>query len=259
MINTLKYNLLNKEIHILKDQFDKIINNPKFINKKNKIDNLLNLYTIIIKMRLLHGKLLDKLIKYSNKKDSIKKYFSLSMYDSISFDIKSIINDTENNYKKLYDDIPDLDKLVISKLSDKEFQYIINNSIFNDTEDELSLDTSYNKVIDESIYTDRLNDNKSYKKLKNNSIIYFYLSTCSHCVEFKPIWDGLIKYFDNTNINFIKIKCDNYNNEKIDKLIKIFNVEGFPSIYLKKKSKIIPFIGNRDPTSLVDFVNDNNL
>tara|TARA_Y100001935_G_scaffold248144_1_gene244953 strand:- start:4370 stop:4873 length:504 start_codon:yes stop_codon:yes gene_type:complete len=109
------------------------------------------------------------------------------------------------------------------------------------------------------------NSNKEYipkKTQKKNeaTIYYFYTTWCPHCTEATPHIDELeneIKIMNKSQKNIIiflrKIDCDKSNNEK---LLKKYNVEGFPTIVLDHNNKIYNYEAKPNSKHLKDFVKD---
>ena len=80
-------------------------------------------------------------------------------------------------------------------------------------------------------------------------LVYFHMSTCSHCVKFNPVWDKFTNQY-NGEILLSKIEA----NEAGDMLNR-YNIEGFPTICLldEQNNKKI-FNGSRNVDGLNFFL-----
>lgn len=76
----------------------------------------------------------------------------------------------------------------------------------------------------------------------------FKADWCGHCNHFMGTWDKLQKNMKN-EINFVTYDSDKHSNE-----LKQWNIQGFPTIYLKKGNQAIEYTGEREINSLVDFI-----
>ena len=109
------------------------------------------------------------------------------------------------------------------------------------------------------------NSNKEYipktKQKKNEATIYYFYTTwCPHCTEATPHINELeneIKIMNKSQKNIIiflrKIDCDKSDNEK---LLKKYNVEGYPTIVLDHNNKIYNYEAKPNSKHLKDFVKD---
>jgi thiol-disulfide isomerase/thioredoxin len=78
-------------------------------------------------------------------------------------------------------------------------------------------------------------------------LMYFSATWCGHCNDFKPIWNKLVKYVNNSSEYKNKIKLVNYDSDKDKKMFSTYNVKQFPTILLKKKNgTTTEFKGDRD-------------
>jgi thiol-disulfide isomerase/thioredoxin len=83
----------------------------------------------------------------------------------------------------------------------------------------------------------------------NEKTLYLFKADwCGHCNNFKPVWNELIKN-KQENIKFITYDADTHKEE-----IKAFQVQGFPTLILKKGDEAIEYSGGRDIHSLKEFI-----
>ena len=90
---------------------------------------------------------------------------------------------------------------------------------------------------------------KSQKEMHGGSDKTLYLfkaDWCGHCNNFKPVWNELQKTE--------KIKFVTYDADQDSKEIKSFQVQGFPTLILKKGNEAIEYSGSRDINSLKEFI-----
>ena len=89
-------------------------------------------------------------------------------------------------------------------------------------------------------------------KNENNTLYLFKAEWCGHCKAFKSTWNELQNNVDN-KINFVT-----YDADKDAKIMKEYNINGFPTLMIKSDNKIIEYNGNRDLNSIKDFINTYN-
>lgn len=241
MINNFYYDNLLKKFNDVENQFNNLLN----IDTSN---NILDLYKKLVEMRIYHGYIIRKIYVKNKLNQSIKKYFTISLLKSLSNNMNNTIENCENKFKKLYSNnknfdissIKNLDFNIFNKQFEKEFNYDSDNEI------------KHNSQLD---HKEKIN----YKD--KNSILYFYLPTCGYCKSFDKTWEALKLYCNDNkiNINLVKIDCSN-EDSNIDKIIKMFSVYGYPSIYFvnKNMSIIRSFEYERTPDNLIDFIKKNN-
>jgi protein disulfide-isomerase A6 len=82
----------------------------------------------------------------------------------------------------------------------------------------------------------------------NPELITFTAKWCGHCIRFQPVLDQL----KNEKLN---IKLINYDSEKDKNMMSKYNIQGFPTIMLNHKNKLIEYNGNRDKESIINFIN----
>ena len=83
-----------------------------------------------------------------------------------------------------------------------------------------------------------------------NTLYLFKAEWCPHCVNFKETWDFLQKDMKG-KVNFIA-----YDADKDKDIIKKYNVEGFPTLMLKTKDKVIEYVGERNIDGIKQFVKE---
>lgn len=87
----------------------------------------------------------------------------------------------------------------------------------------------------------------------NKPTVYLFKAEwCPHCVNFKPTWNDIQKNMS-SKVEFVTYDADKNKNE-----IKQFNIEGFPTIILKKEDKAIEYVGPRDINSVKEFIEQYN-
>ncbi len=83
-------------------------------------------------------------------------------------------------------------------------------------------------------------------------LILFKADWCGHCKNFKPVWEKLTGDFNKVEYDADKDKSiiARYKEEG-------FPIQGYPTIMLKDKktNTMVEYNGNRDESSLLDFVN----
>ena len=83
-----------------------------------------------------------------------------------------------------------------------------------------------------------------------NTLYLFKAEWCPHCVNFTETWDFLQKDMKG-KVNFIA-----YDADKDKDIIKKYNVEGFPTLMLKTKDKVIEYVGERNIDGIKQFVKE---
>jgi thiol-disulfide isomerase/thioredoxin len=83
-----------------------------------------------------------------------------------------------------------------------------------------------------------------------NTLYLFKAEWCPHCVNFKDTWNFLQKDMKG-KVNFIA-----YDADKDKDIIKKYNVEGFPTLMLKTKDKVIEYVGERNIDGIRQFVKE---
>lgn len=80
---------------------------------------------------------------------------------------------------------------------------------------------------------------------KEAEILFFYADWCPHCKQAKPEWEKFKEQYNGSIVNnykliLIDVNCTSELGES-GQLIKTYNVEGFPTIKMKKESKIVEY------------------
>jgi thiol-disulfide isomerase/thioredoxin len=83
-----------------------------------------------------------------------------------------------------------------------------------------------------------------------NTLYLFKADWCPHCVSFKETWNFLQKDMKG-KVNFIA-----YDADKDKDIIKKYNVEGFPTLMLKTKDKVVEYVGERNIDGIKQFVKE---
>jgi len=83
-----------------------------------------------------------------------------------------------------------------------------------------------------------------------NTLYLFKAEWCPHCINFRETWDTLQKDMKG-KVNFIA-----YDADKDKSIMKKYNVEGFPTLMLKTKGKVIEYVGERDINGIKQFVKE---
>ena len=80
----------------------------------------------------------------------------------------------------------------------------------------------------------------------DKTLILFKADWCGHCNKFKPVWEKLQQ---TEKIKFVTYDADQHKNE-----VKSFQVQGFPTLLLKRGNEAIEYTGGRDLNSLKEFI-----
>lgn len=80
---------------------------------------------------------------------------------------------------------------------------------------------------------------------KEAEILFFYADWCPHCKQAKPEWEKFKEQHNGSVVNnhkliLIDVNCTSELGES-GQLIKTYNVEGFPTIKMKKEGKIVEY------------------
>lgn len=86
-------------------------------------------------------------------------------------------------------------------------------------------------------------------------VALFYADWCPHCTTFKPIFEKAKEMMEQKtcnanklkgkNLRFVKVNADNY-----PALTKQYNVNGYPTVKLITKEKVMDYEGGRDLNSM---------
>ena len=106
--------------------------------------------------------------------------------------------------------------------------------------------------------------NREFMKNNNSStkeaeLILFYVDWCPHCKTAKPEWNNLKEECEGKTINgykviFTEINCTNESVD-IEKMVKQYNIEGYPTIKLLKDGQVIEFDAKPTQKTLDQFLN----
>jgi thioredoxin 1 len=96
----------------------------------------------------------------------------------------------------------------------------------------------------------KMNNMKGGDADVKKTLYLFKADWCGHCRGFKPVWQQLQDELGD-KIEFVTYDADKNKNE-----INKYNIEGFPTLILKKGNEAIEYVGNRDLNSLKDFINN---
>ena len=209
----------------------------KFLSKQfnaHKKDNDIDkMYVVLYRMRVLHGVMLVRLNKYSDKlwhqmknrkeKTVSREYYNLSIYSSLIDSAKELVNNAENHLQK-----------IISHENKSELQ-ILEPELEPESEPELETDI-------ENIYKDNISKPK---------FILFHVNWCGHCQNFLPIWKQFEKEMNGKNIHIEHIDCDE-NQEMCEK----FKVKGYPTAILTMGKEIIEYDKPRTIKALKEFISE---
>ena len=90
-------------------------------------------------------------------------------------------------------------------------------------------------------------------------LVLFYADWCGHCKNFKPVWDEVAGGVNTDGQQkLVKVNVGD-SSEESEKIMKEYNVDGFPTIVLVDKSgsnnEINVYEGERTKESLEEYVN----
>ena len=99
----------------------------------------------------------------------------------------------------------------------------------------------------------KLNLNQNGGSNEKSELYLFKAEWCGHCRNFKDEWKKLKKNSDLKNkVNFITMDSEINKKEIVD-----WNINGFPTIILKKGDTAIEYNGERSVSAIEDFINKN--
>jgi len=85
-------------------------------------------------------------------------------------------------------------------------------------------------------------------KVVKKDVFLFKAKWCGHCQGFLPAWNKL-KEENHTKYNFITYDSDKHMEE-----IKSWNIEGFPTIMVKKGNEAMEYVGPNEYNSVLSFI-----
>ncbi len=83
-------------------------------------------------------------------------------------------------------------------------------------------------------------------------IILFKADWCGHCVQFKPVWEKIIKNKD----LMTKFKFITYDADKEKHMFETYKVDAFPTIKIQDNNEVREYDGERTEAELVSFLNN---
>jgi len=99
-------------------------------------------------------------------------------------------------------------------------------------------------------------ENESPLLNKDTWVVLYYAEWCGHCTTFKPTWDELANKCKD-KMNFAKIEQSNFNKKELG-YNPGENIEGYPTIYLRKNGKDVDqYSGERSLEALEQYVDSN--
>jgi thiol-disulfide isomerase/thioredoxin len=202
------------------DYHDKVIILNKYFNKfaeERKIDDMKQ---TIKSMKAIHGKIIHTMLEVNTTHES-NKMEVLSDLQIVSNKMSNIIDVATSSY----------------------------DTMMGENENKKHLKLREDAEIKLNGVTD------SSKKVNKDapSLILFYADWCGPCKAFLPTWNQLESTLVRDDLNIVKFSCVEHK-EKCD---KIPFITSFPTVVLYKPGdkKIEKFTGNREPSTIVDFLN----
>jgi thiol-disulfide isomerase/thioredoxin len=95
-------------------------------------------------------------------------------------------------------------------------------------------------------------------------VYFFNVDWCPHCVKAKPIWTQFVQKYDGQSVNGYQISCiggnegvncTNADDTNIKKLIKQYDIKGYPTIKFVQNGTTIDFDAKVTMDNLDSFMN----
>lgn len=104
---------------------------------------------------------------------------------------------------------------------------------------------------------------KNNKKPVSATVYFFHLNGCGHCEHLKPIWNNVVKNFNNKNSNiaFKEVESSEIKNlpKNINIMLKAETIVGYPDVrILTSNGKVSKFEGNRTMDEISIWINKNS-
>lgn len=224
------------------------------INNKSSSDNI---YSILQKMRIIHGHLLYKFNKIINSELDDDKLFNISHINSLIILINSKIVESELLFSKSIssnENISSKDLLNLSTQSEGKSKDL---PFFDGKK-------SDDVITRDNIKLELSNLTKKDDKFDINlpTLILFYNPGCPACNKTKPSWDELVNEMKNgfknakKLFNIMEFDLSDSSNEN---LARLFKVEYIPTIILmesssKQSAKIEKIEGMADKNRIQEFI-----
>ena len=237
------------------------------IHQKNFTDAFRKIYA----MRVLHGRLLNKLNIYMQKtKKCSKKYFYLSYLNTVSTLIAEKILNAESEFNEFLKsnniDMRSLDNFTQNRDSSRNSSSSDSIGFGSQTKsNSLPLFKgvkSENTIKLESISTEITNNTDNYNA-NMPSLMLFYNPGCPACANTKPHWDSIVqkirKYFGSEPLfNILEFNLQDQSTASIATLL---NIEYIPTIYMVESAKkpngqMANIVGMADDKRIVKFIGD---
>lgn len=234
----------------------------KYLIKANKIlekfsnsiknNNVEDAFNSLIKLRLLHGKIIYKI----NKNDSNESLKLNNIYFNISslYSVINLINEKIIEIELQFNNYISSNNIDISKYKSKLNN--LDNLEEKDDDDDTTTDKLTNllplfegeKSSDKRKQDNITNEiNKSQQIIQFNesipSLLLFYNPRCPACVKTKPHWDALTTSFrktfesDKKNSYLFNIMEINLEDKTNENLASLFQIEYIPTIIMMESSK----------------------
>ena len=267
-----------KKTDSLLEDFHLLIHQKKFTEAFQKIYNI----------RVLHGRLLNKLNIYMQKsKKCSKKYFYLSYLNTVSTLISDKILNAESEFNELLKsnnvDLRFLENQAQNKNSSRDSDSSRDSSdslkidSLNIDSLKISSDTKSNKSNNLPLFNGVKSENvirleNISKEINNNtnefdsnkpSLMLFYNPGCPACIQTKPYWNevvGKIKRIFGSEPLFNIIEF-NLQDESTANIATLLNIEYIPTIYMiesakKPNGQMANIVGASDDKRIIKFIGE---